>query len=892
MGSQTFLARKPFRFNLSLTVPCLGCLFSGALFLGSISSSLGADSVTVANIDSALQRLVDYTHNLPQQKGLAATTPNSLATAVTPTDDIQLRRPARFDELGRVLVHVHLDGNHPMAAMERVLTSLHAKVLDKIESYRHGIIAAYLPIEHIETLAATSGVNHLTAEHPPKAWVGKVTSQGTVVLRTDQVNKLGFKGDGITVGVLSDSFNTAYLNTQNPPATTAQQDEATGDLPKNVNVLQDFTNGALGGTDEGRAICQIVFDEAPHCNLAFATALPSEIGFAKNIVALRTQANCDVIVDDISYADEPVFSDGYVAQAVNLVVGSKDAPGKKVVYCSSAGNAGDNGYRHPFEAIPDSEVRAAGGHGNLKLADVSESLTAGGWHNWNANTGPVEASTDVTNLTDPTGQYQLFLQWDDAFDLEHGITTDFNLLVFDQDGNFLPALSGTADAFSIQEAYQQTAGLLNGLTYQIAITKSTKTDPKAPAPPLQHQLAIQTFTDGQLIGTHFHAAPLDVPNVYGHAAANGAIAVAPYVYDWTGKMPYQPQIEYYTSPGPVNIYFDESGNRLGTPQLRAKPDVAGVDGVATTFFGQQYFSTTFAFFGTSAAAASVGGVAALMIQAAGGPGSIDAPTVLGILAGTAPPRDLSPLVAQAVGAGRSGFVTVSALGEVFGSPNYFTVTLAQRRAIRFLPEDRLRVDDFYSPDRQAPDRTYSIEAAVIEGYDFDRVRFGVAGKEYLNSLTIDGQKAGLIFDTTPLQIGNTVGISPSDVTFAKTGSPGLPNLVLTFKPGTFKPGDSLSFTLAQDLAKTGTFGGSSDSLKAGATFTATVKGTAGDTITGSFLSPNGPGTGYNQPDGFGLVDALNSVEAILQSPPASQSTPLTDHPPAASPGAPNLSANR
>jgi len=70
-----------------------------------------------------------------------------------------------------------------------------------------------------------------------------------------------------------------------------------------------------------------------------------------------------------------------------------------------------------------------------------------------------------------------------------------------------------------------------------------------------------------------------------------------------------------------------------------------------------------------------------------------------------------------------------------------------------------------------------------------------------------------------------VGISPSDVTFVQTGSPGLPNLVLKFKPGTFKPGDSLSFALDQDLAKTGTFGGSSDSLKAGATFAATVKGT-------------------------------------------------------------------
>jgi hypothetical protein len=849
MGKQSTFPRQPFRILFSLTLLSFGYLFSGALFLGSISTSSGADPLPVANIDSGLQHLVDYAHNFPQANSQSAASSKAVAASVAQPDGIKLQGLARFDEQGRVLVHVHLDGNQSMEAVEGVLTSLNAKVLDKIQSYRHGIVAAYLPIEQIETLARTAGISHLTAEHLPKAWVGKVTSQGTVVLRTDQVNKLGYKGDGITVGVLSDSFNTAYLNAQTPPATTAQQDAATGDLPKNVNVLQDFTNGGLGGTDEGRAICQIVYDEAPHCNLAFATAFASEIGFANNIIALRTQANCDVIVDDVGYSDEPVFSDGYLAQAVNLVASSTGAPGKKVVYCSAAGNAGDNGYRHPFEAIPDSKVRAAGGHGNLKLTTVSESLTAGGWHNWNPNIGPAQASTDVTNLTDPTGQYQLFLQWDDAFDLDHGITTDFNLLVFDQAGNFLPTLSGTVDAFSLKEAYQQAVGLVNGPTYQIAITKSKKTDPKAPAPPAQHQLSIRSFTDGQLIGTYFHAAPLDVPTVFGHPAANGAIAVAAYVYDWTDKKPYQPQIEYYTSPGPANIYFDESGDRLSTPELRAKPDVAGVDGVATTFFGQPYFSTPFAFFGTSAAAPSVAGVAALMIQAAGGPGSIDAPTVLGILAGTAPPRDLSPLFAQAVGLGRTGFVTISALGEVFSGPNYFTVT--------YIGQD----------------------------------------KEYLDSLTIDGQKAGLIFDTSAgtspaLQIGNTIGISSSAVTFAKTGSPGLPELVVKFKPGTFKPGDSLSFTLDQDLAKTGTFGGSSDSLKAGASFTATVKGTAGDVISGNFFSPNGPGTGYNQPDGFGLVDALNSVQAILQTPPASSSTPLANRPPATSPGVPNLGADR
>jgi hypothetical protein len=850
MGKQISFVRKPARYILSLTLLSLGCLFSGAPFVGSIASSFGSDSsATVANIDSSLQHLVDNVQSLPLQSSAASASTKSPVGSMTQPDAIRLRREARFDEQGRALVHVHLDGTQSMEAIERVLTSLDAKVLNRMASYRHGIVAAYLPIGQILTLARTAGVSHLTAEHPPKAWAGKVTSQGTVVLRTDLVNKnLGYTGKGITVGVLSDSFNTAFLNTQSPPATTAQQDAASGDLPKNVNVLEDFTDLGLGGTDEGRAICQIVYDEAPQCSLAFATAFTSEIDFANNIIALRTKANCDVIVDDVGYSDEPVFSDGFLAQAVNLVVNSTDAPGKKVVYCSSAGNAGDNGYRHPFEAISDSDVRAGGGHGNLKLANVPSSLTAGGWHNWNPNPGQAEASTDVTNVSDPTGGYQLYLQWDDAFDLDHGITTDFNLLVFDQNGNFLPELSGTADAFSTKEAYQQATGLLSdstGPTYQIAITKSKKSDPKAPKPPAQHQLAIQSFTDGQLVGTHFHAAPLDVPTVFGHPAANGAIAVAAYVYDWTDKKPFQPQIEYYTSPGPVNIYFDESGKRLATPELRAKPDVAGVDGVATTFFGQPYFNTPFAFFGTSAAAPSVAGVAALMIQAAGGPGSIDALTVLEILAGTAPPRDLSPLFAQAVGAGSSGFVTVSALGEDFDGPNYLTVT--------FIGQD----------------------------------------KEYLDSLTISGKKAGLLFDTSSeLQIGNTVGISPSDVRFAPTVFPGLPNLVLTFKPGTFKPGDSLSFTLSQNLAKTGNEGNSSDSLKAGATFTGTVKGPVKGPISGSFTSPNGLGTGYNQPDGFGIIDAVDSVEAILQSPAVISSSAQAKNPPNASPSASNLSAGQ
>jgi len=56
--------------------------------------------------------------------------------------------------------------------------------------------------------------------------------------------------------------------------------------------------------------------------------------------------------------------------------------------------------------------------------------------------------------------------------------------------------------------------------------------------------------------------------------------------------------------------------------------------------------------------------------------------------------------------------------------------LAQRRAFRRFPRERLDLADYYSPDRAAPDRTYGQEAALIEGYQFDRVRFRVGGSAY------------------------------------------------------------------------------------------------------------------------------------------------------------------
>lgn len=56
--------------------------------------------------------------------------------------------------------------------------------------------------------------------------------------------------------------------------------------------------------------------------------------------------------------------------------------------------------------------------------------------------------------------------------------------------------------------------------------------------------------------------------------------------------------------------------------------------------------------------------------------------------------------------------------------------VAGRRAFRRLPDERMKLDDYWDPDGKDPDRFYARNAAVIEGYEFDRLSFKVAGSTY------------------------------------------------------------------------------------------------------------------------------------------------------------------
>lgn len=56
--------------------------------------------------------------------------------------------------------------------------------------------------------------------------------------------------------------------------------------------------------------------------------------------------------------------------------------------------------------------------------------------------------------------------------------------------------------------------------------------------------------------------------------------------------------------------------------------------------------------------------------------------------------------------------------------------LAGRRAFRRLPDERMRAADYYSPDPSVPDRHYTRMAAVLEGFEFDRVKYRIGGSTF------------------------------------------------------------------------------------------------------------------------------------------------------------------
>jgi hypothetical protein len=453
------------------------------------------------------------------------------------------------------------------------------------------VVSGRLPIRAIPDAAALPTLR-FARPAVARTFTGNATSEGDAAMQADGARRLfSVDGDGLMVGVLSDSYNTVAGD-----AKDASDDISSGDLPGDVTVLEDYGDDPGEGDpvrDEGRAMLQIVHDVAPGADLAFHTALGGQAHFAQGIHDLA-DAGADIVVDDVLYPREPMFQDGIIAQAVDEV---KSDDG--VAYFSAAGNLADQSWEELF----------IGSGQDGPLGDGNGQLHA------------FEGTTTCQPITVPTeGTITVAFQWDEPYASagigNPGSSSDIDIFVRDkQEGTVL--------------ASSEDANVGNDPIEVLDFTNDGSTDVDDDGSDTQFCFGIE-LQEGTAPGRMKYVYEADggisvandgEPTLYGHANARGAEAVGASSYG-SDRAP-----RTATALGGVPILFDTEGARQQDDASRQKPGIAAPDCVSNTFFGE---SNTFC--GTSAAAAHAAAVAALMLEHRP---ELTVDEVYGILRGTA-----------------------------------------------------------------------------------------------------------------------------------------------------------------------------------------------------------------------------------------------------------------
>ncbi|MBC7637825.1 MAG: S8 family serine peptidase [Acetobacteraceae bacterium] len=473
-----------------------------------------------------------------------------------------------------------------------------------------------LPVEGAETtpdapteffvalspLAAAAGV------FTPPNLVGPGSAQA--LLAPQASRSYGVTGVGIKIGILSDSFNSRG---------GLGGDIANGSLGAAVKILKE---GMASGSDEGRAMAELIHKIAPGAAIDFYSGFYGAADMAAGVAAL-VKDGCNIIVDDITYLNEPFFQTGHGLQnAVSAAIKSG------VSYFTSASNAGRNFYEADFTGVKASLPGIAGNYlvenfGTAAAPVTRQSLTIGRgttstidlqWDQPFVGIGGSKGAANSLGMALYNSNNQIV-----SYATLNGVNRNPNQIL--QFTNTTASTSFSLGIFS--NCGTTTPGLFKYIVYG---NGTTINDSKA----------------GKGSGT-----------LIGHEQVGAANVVGAVAYNTTSTFGGKNVVEAFSSVGPSSLLFDAAGNRLATPGSSGGVDFVAPDGSATNVFNP--------FFGTSAAAPNAAAGAALMLQANPllTPAQVSAGLAASALAAIGPVGSTGAGLIQATGAVKFALATLA-----------------------------------------------------------------------------------------------------------------------------------------------------------------------------------------------------------------------------------------
>lgn len=615
-----------------------------------------------------------------QRAGVSSTLTTEMQRVTSVRDAMQGRR-LRLDANNEVQVYILMS-----AVTDDTLRQLtDAGVTLEIADAARRRVQAHLPVSRLTAVAQLGVVDVIRLPTYARPRAGNVNSEGDAIVYADAVRgQFALDGTGVRVGVVSDGIKGVFAKdcttscggVDGGPIATSDLPFATG-VRNASGVLTGSSGGIVarsfsanrdleglppsssacsfaGAGAEGTALLEIVHDLAPGAKLTFANG-DTDLAFAQAVNFLA--ASNDVVLDDVSFFGEPY--DGTSAASSNTADALNNAGWPIRAYFTSVGNDAD---AHYYGAYANSGVDGT------SIAGIS---TPGRLHLFQRTAD----TTDVLGLgaqpynviaLPQNGEAAIFLTWNDAFGASannydmHLVQQSTGRVVASstdvQSGRLDPAETidyvnrGAADQFLIVVQNVRDAAQPRNLNIFTLQPECAAGGPQVLAPPSHDRHNYNTASRSVPAQADAGGSPVSVVSVgaicSASASAAGSVPSNESCLDTSNST-----AEFFSSRGP-------------TLDGRMKPDIAAIDGVSTTKAG----SFSGPFFGTSAAAPHLGGIAALLLQSAPCllnrtastvPASSARATVRNLVVGNAFP--LSPSPDNVFGAGRAdAFASVSA----------------------------------------------------------------------------------------------------------------------------------------------------------------------------------------------------------------------------------------